>query len=593
MRLIVILYLLFFCITNLIAQAPQRISYQAVVRNSSNGLVSSSQVGIRISILQGSLTGTSLYTERHTPTTNENGLLTIEIGGGTVQSGTFASIQWANGPFFIKAETDPTGGSNYTITGTTQLLSVPYALYANTAGNGMPPGTQAGQMLYWDGTKWTTLPKGTNGQYLKWCNDTLTWGPCLTQLQTIEVPLDKIGINGAGLDFAIINDGGTYIKEAGICVSTNPNPTYPNDVISYVEPYTGFKEINFGNLQPQTRYYIRPFALNSVGISYGNELSFTTKKLPSLPTVTIDSISSITQTSAKIWASIVSDSAYSLNQSGIFIDTISDPSENRYMTIVYKGGNSDTMSHLFQNLSPGRNYYAKAFAVNPAGYGFSNEVVFKTDTIPAPPPPPPPPPAPTSLIDIDGNVYPVIKIANKHWISKNLDVTRYRNGDPIPQVQDSAAWSNLTTGAWCYYENQTANGTVYGKLYNWYAMNDPRGIAPEGWHVPTDAEWTAMIDSLGGVAVAGGKLKAVTLWNSPNVGATNSSGFNALPGGLRYPFLQFNHKGQWGLWWSSTPSQMSPDLGHFVRLSDESQEVFGPNPFEKQYGYSIRLIWNY
>jgi uncharacterized protein (TIGR02145 family) len=589
MRLIVILYLLFFCITNLIAQAPQRISYQAVVRNSSNGLVSSSQVGIRISILQGSLTGTSLYTERHTPTTNENGLLTIEIGGGTVQSGTFASIQWANGPFFIKAETDPTGGSNYTITGTTQLLSVPYALYANTAGNGMHPGTQAGQMLYWDGTKWTTLPKGTNGQYLKWCNDTLTWGPCLPVINTKG--LTKSDNHPEVLvDVEVLSDGGSYILEFGICVSKTPNPVYPNDQVgtSYPNTQLGLTQFVFPT-ENNTKYYVRAYAKSNVGIAYGKELSIDAVTF-SLPTVLLDSITSIDSVSATLSGTISYDGNLSITEKGFVWDTI--PNVKITNNKIVSSSSGSVFSSSLINLKPNKTYHVRAYAINSQGLSYSNEQSFLTDSV-IPPPPPPPPPAPTSLIDIDGNVYPVIKIANKHWISKNLDVTRYRNGDPIPQVQDSAAWSNLTTGAWCYYENQTANGTVYGKLYNWYAMNDPRGIAPEGWHVPTDAEWTVMIDSLGGAAVAGGKLKAVTLWNSPNVGATNSSGFNALPGGLRYPFLQFNHKGQWGLWWSSTPSQMSPDLGHFVRLSDESQEVFGPNPFEKQYGYSIRLIWNY
>ncbi|HEY5591667.1 MAG TPA: hypothetical protein VIK55_11690, partial [Paludibacter sp.] len=115
------------------AQSPQKMSYQAVIRNSSNALVTSSPVGMRISILQTSATGTAVYVETQTPTTNANGLVSIEIGSGTVVSGTFASIDWSTGVYFIKTETDPTGGTSYTITGTSQLLSVPYALYAKTA----------------------------------------------------------------------------------------------------------------------------------------------------------------------------------------------------------------------------------------------------------------------------------------------------------------------------------------------------------------------------------------------------------------------------------------------------------------------------
>lgn len=132
-----------------------------------------------------------------------------------------------------------------------------------------------------------------------------------------------------------------------------------------------------------------------------------------------------------------------------------------------------------------------------------------------------------------------VLIGNQVWMARNLNVSRYRNGDPIPQVQDPVAWAALTSGAWCYFENNTANGTIYGKLYNWYAVNDSRGLAPTGYHVPSDAEWTTLTAFLGGLDVAGGKMKAIgtSLWQSPNWGATNSSGFTALPGGYRNGFF--------------------------------------------------------
>jgi hypothetical protein len=116
------------------AQAPSKMSYQAVVRNSSNALVSNAPVGMKISILQFSLNGTAVYAETQNPTSNENGLVSIEIGGGTLVSGNFSAIDWASGPYFIQTETDPNGGSNYSITGTSQLLSVPFSLYSNKSG---------------------------------------------------------------------------------------------------------------------------------------------------------------------------------------------------------------------------------------------------------------------------------------------------------------------------------------------------------------------------------------------------------------------------------------------------------------------------
>ena len=145
---------------------------------------------------------------------------------------------------------------------------------------------------------------------------------------------------------------------------------------------------------------------------------------------------------------------------------------------------------------------------------------------------------------------PTIVIGTQQWMEKNLDVLTYRNGDIIPQVTDPTAWAALTTGAWCYYNNDVANGAIYGKLYNWYAVNDPRGLAPTGWHVPSDAEWTTLETTLGGDPVAGGKMKVAgtTRWTTPNTGATNESGFAGLPGGTRNNNGTFSNVGSNGYW---------------------------------------------
>jgi hypothetical protein len=157
-------FFFFFLTAN--AQSPQKMSYQAVIRNASNNLVANSTVGMQISILQGSASGTIVYVETQTPTTNINGLVTLEIGTGTVISGTFATINWANGPYFIKTETDPSGGTSYSIVGTSEFLSVPYALYSLNGTPGpqgiqgvpgiLPNGTTAGNTTFWNGTSWVT-----------------------------------------------------------------------------------------------------------------------------------------------------------------------------------------------------------------------------------------------------------------------------------------------------------------------------------------------------------------------------------------------------------------------------------------------------
>lgn len=167
------------------AQSPEKMSYQSVIRDTDDNLVTEQNVGMQISILEGSSTGTSVYTETQTPTTNINGLLSLEIGAGTVVSGDFATIEWANGPYFIKTETDPTGGSNYNITGTSQLLSSPYALHAKSAASltgtlneldpRVPYGTQAGEMQYWNGTEWVIVAAGNEGSIMTFINNTPTW----------------------------------------------------------------------------------------------------------------------------------------------------------------------------------------------------------------------------------------------------------------------------------------------------------------------------------------------------------------------------------------------------------------------------------
>lgn len=182
---------------------------------------------------------------------------------------------------------------------------------------------------------------------------------------------------------------------------------------------------------------------------------------------------------------------------------------------------------------------------------------------------------------------PSIKIGTQRWMTKNLDITRYRNGDKIPQVKNTAQWAALTTGAWCWYNNDSATGAVYGRLYNWYAINDPRGLAPIGWHVSSDSEWITLSTFLGGDAVAGGKLKeaGTSHWSSPNTG-TNSSGFTALPGGARSVYGTFTNLGDIGYWWSSS-EVTSNAWSRYLYYATDLVYRFGA---DKLNGFSVRCI---
>ena len=188
-----------------------------------------------------------------------------------------------------------------------------------------------------------------------------------------------------------------------------------------------------------------------------------------------------------------------------------------------------------------------------------------------------------------GNIETVV-IGTQEWTVKNLDVSRYRNGDIIPEVKDPKEWTNLKTGAWCYYDNDPKNGKIYGKLYNWYAVNDPRGLAPEGFHIPSHNEWSTLIRFLGGEDVAGGKMKSTgtSLWHRPNTAATNKSGFTGLPGGCSFNDGSFGSIGLHGSWWSSSEYNSADAWGRYLGYDDgvASRNLLG----YKNYGFSVRCL---
>ena len=196
-----------------------------------------------------------------------------------------------------------------------------------------------------------------------------------------------------------------------------------------------------------------------------------------------------------------------------------------------------------------------------------------------------------NLIKVEGSTEStesgaVLTIGSQVWTSKNLDVTTYRNGDVIPQVQDAKAWAKLRTGAWCYYDNDASNGPKYGKLYNWYAVNDPRGLAPKGFHIPSDAEWTILTDYLGGKEAAGTKMKSSFGWDE-NGNGSNSSGFAGFPGGFRYYLGTFHYIGSYGYWWSATEDNSS--LAWFRYLNCDNGYVDRYN-ISKQDAFSVRCL---
>ena len=347
-------------------------------------------------------------------------------------------------------------------------------------------------------------------------------------------------------------------------------------------------------LTPNTAYTYRMYSYNTAGNSpmYSNEVTLSTNNVIVLPILTTTPPNTITSSTTWSGGTISNDGGAAITARGIVWSTTSNPTI-ALATKTTDGTGIGNFTSTIVGLNANTTYYVKAYATNVVGTAYGTELSFTTSNS-----------SNTSVTDIDGNTYQLVTICSQIWTQSNLNVSHYRNGDVIPQVTDPAAWASLTTGAWCYYNNDTANGPIYGKLYNWYAVNDSRGLAPEGFHVPTDTEWNTLMNCLGGASVAGGAMKTVTThWSTNCTGATNSSNFNGLPGGIRaygtgtgtpsYTAINFA-----GHFWGANDNVIwpSPSGGSITGPYDMSLICGGtstyPRVAEKDYGLSVRYLKN-
>ena len=285
---------------------------------------------------------------------------------------------------------------------------------------------------------------------------------------------------------------------------------------------------------------------------------------------------------------------------GVCWSTSPNPTITGLHTTEALGSGSTSFISTLTPLSANTTYYVRAYATDINGTVYGSQISFNTLNILF-----------TSgggFTDVDGQAYSSVIINGKQWTKKNLDVSKYKNGDVIPQVTDPAVWATLTTGAWCYYENDTANGPIYGKLYNWYAVNDSRGLAPAGWHIPTDTEWSDLATFLGGESVAGRKLKedsATPTWDVTTNYATNQSGFTAVPAGTGYlnynlppapavPVLADLFKGKTKVtyWWSSISVGSTAADIVWTRNINSSSDQLVRSGIVKSSALSVRCVKN-
>jgi uncharacterized protein (TIGR02145 family) len=368
------------------------------------------------------------------------------------------------------SETKVTAGTNLTITGIGTTAS-PYVV-------GRSPGTNQGDIQYWNGTAWVMVTVGQPGQLLLLSASGIpVWTGLATLTTTAASSIAETTATSGG---NITSDGGASVTVRGVCWNTSANPTIANskttDAIG-----TGSFTSNISGLTLGTTYYLRAYATNNVGTAYGNEITFKT------------------------------------------------------LAITYNSGLT---------------------------YG--------------------------KMTDNYGNEYKTITIGTQTWMAENLKTTKYRNGEEISNVTDDAEWADLATSAYCWYNNDPANKAIYGGIYNWHAVADSRNIAPVGWHVATDADWTTLTTFLGSGAGLSLREAGTGHWNTPNTDASNSVGFTALPGGYRYGYDgAFHDVGYYGYWWSSTVyNSINAWVRYLIYYSTDVTRLYG----YKSHGYSVRCV---
>jgi uncharacterized protein (TIGR02145 family) len=295
---------------------------------------------------------------------------------------------------------------------------------------------------------------------------------------------------------------------------------------------------------------------------------------------------------------ITNDGGEDIIDRGIMCTRITEDYDWDYdeeVTIYRNGPGSGSFVNNLSGLTPGTTYSVKAFAVNAVGTAFGSTLRFTTDFGE-----PQPDLTYGSVSDIDGNDYKTIQIGTQEWMAENLQTTKYNDGNSIPNVPDIIEWSNLSTGAYCWYNNDAAAyKAAYGALYNWFAVNTDK-LCPTNWHIPSDEEWTVLITYLGGESIAGGKLMetGTTHWLHPDHKATNITGFTGLPGGFRYTDDGFGHAdypfdalGFWGFWWSASEYSNIDAWIFYISFYDSSLPASSDlTTIIKNGGMSVRCV---
>lgn len=367
--------------------------------------------------------------------------------------------------------------------------------------------------------------------------------PQIPKVKTVSV--SDLTISAVIANGQIESDGGAQITEKGFCIGLNEEPTITETKLINLDETNNFS-FQINELEPATKYYIRAYAINNVGIAYGNEISFTTLT-PNEPNLITVNASSVKLTKAKIYCEIADNGELAITERGICYGTQNNPTiENSTLT------SSETTSNYtcsISGLSASTTYYARAYVVTDFSIYYGNNIEFSTED--------------ATVNDVDLNVYNVIEIGNQLWLKQNLKTTKYSNGDLI----ETTTLTNIDVEEEPKYQwpamIDESYVETYGRLYTWYAAVDSRGLCPTGWHLPSDSEWDELTNFLGGENVAGGKLKSIENWNTPNNGATDEVGFSSVGSGYRI--------------FTGDPTYIAFGVNGLMWSSDEGNQYYGKN----------------
>ncbi len=396
----------------------------------------------------------------------------------------------------------------------------------------------------------------------------------------------------------VIDEGDSSVMARGICWNKSEFPTTDDDPCRLVGQGPGEFSAEISGLSADTDYFVRAFATNSTGTAYGEEQSFTTagEGQEILPTVETTSVTSVTADSAQGAGDVTADGNAEISERGLCWATNDPPTTSDSCTTA--GSGVGDFSVGMAPLEPDTTYYARAYATNSEGTAYGDSIDFHTEVGVV---------SCGTVTDIDGTTYDAVQIDSQCWMAENLRTSSYRDGSTIKNITDDLAWGPETSGARAYYNNNADNAEPFGMIYNWYAVDDPRGLCPDGWRVPIDEDWKTLelavgmpqseIDDTGhrggdSSANPGGTLKSTgtEYWLEPNEGATNTTGFSAYPGGDRNPGPEepgFWSMGRSAYFWTAT--ETSDENAWNRGLSYAQTSIFRTAP-AKNWGFSVRCV---